>query len=472
MNANTRQGGSLARSMGVKLIIVGVLALAMTVPALIVYALISDRQGRAREVENDIQSLVGGPQAFAGPILLVPYQVATASSNPPGQLATRYYVIFPAHANAKVNVTTEVRHRSLFHVPVYQASTTLESTFDLTEALKQVPSDIGLHWDNARLAIATGSPRGALTDPTLSVGTSTAALQPVSLGDFSVKLTDEGQAAPLNFFWGKPAELGITTTANGAEQLAQKFSVTATLKFSGAQWLAVLPYGNATEIQVHTDWPDPSFGGAFAAVTRNISSRESEAQWSVPFIARGSASQGESETTLGKLASSPVTVAFSVLADPYQSVTRSVKYAILFFVFVFLTYFMFEVSTGQRVHPAQYILVGVAQIVFYLLLLAFAERVGFGWGFLIGAAATVSLISVYAGWVFGADRWRLRAFVIFSLLYAMIYLLLRLEDEALLLGSIACFIVIAAVMYATRHIDWYGATTGPTAQNSSPEEPR
>jgi inner membrane protein len=135
---------------------------------------------------------------------------------------------------------------------------------------------------------------------------------------------------------------------------------------------------------------------------------------------------------------------------------------VLFIGLVFLSYFLFEVTSGRRVHPAQYILIGVAQLIFYLLLLSIAERIGFDLAFLIAAAATVSLISLYATWVFESKVYGLRALGLFSALYGLIYLLLRLEDEALLVGAIASFLAIAAVMYLTRRMDWYGAPPGST----------
>jgi inner membrane protein len=158
-------------------------------------------------------------------------------------------------------------------------------------------------------------------------------------------------------------------------------------------------------------------------------------------------------------------MAASELADPYQSVTRSLKYVLLFLGLLFLSYFVFEVTTGKRIHPAQYILVGIAQIIFYLLLLSLAERIGFDFGFLIAGAATVTLLSINAGWIFASRVQAFRAFAVFSLLYTLIYLLLRLEDNALLVGAIASFLAVAGVMYFTRSIDSYGSlpeTATPT----------
>jgi len=115
------------------------------------------------------------------------------------------------------------------------------------------------------------------------------------------------------------------------------------------------------------------------------------------------------------------------------------------------------VTTGRRVHPAQYILVGMAQIIFYLLLLSFAERIGFDLGFLIAGIASVGLLSTNAGWIFASRRQGFRALAIFGLLYLLIYLLLRLEDNALMVGAIASFAAVAAAMYFTRKIDWYSS---------------
>jgi inner membrane protein len=167
---------------------------------------------------------------------------------------------------------------------------------------------------------------------------------------------------------------------------------------------------------------------------------------------------------LTRLGQNAFGVTFVEPANPYQSVERSLKYALLFVGLVFLAYFIFETLSDKRVHPAQYVLIGLAQSVFYLLLLSLAERVGFDTGFLVAAAATVVLISVYAFWVFATPARGLQALVAFSVLYALIYVLMRLEDSALLVGALAGFAAIAAVMYFTRKIDWYGGaapSTGP-----------
>ena len=153
----------------------------------------------------------------------------------------------------------------------------------------------------------------------------------------------------------------------------------------------------------------------------------------------------------------PKTVFGIRLADSYRSMHRSLHYITLFLGLVFLTYFLFEVMTGKSVHPAQYALVGVAQTIFYLLLLSLAEHLGFDWSYLIAGASTVALFSVNTEWVFRSRKLAARALVIFALLYAFIYVLLRVEAYALLVGAITSFVAIAVAMYVTRNVDWYGS---------------
>jgi inner membrane protein len=245
-----------------------------------------------------------------------------------------------------------------------------------------------------------------------------------------------------------------------------QFNASAALRFSGAQRLAVLSYGKTTGLTMQGDWPNPSFDGGFLPVSRTVTKNGFSAEWSVPFIARGVGAEGVAGT-IRALDATALGISFVEMADPYQSVTRSLKYLLLFLGLVFLSYFVFEVTTGKRVHPAQYLLVGVAQVIFYLLLLSLAERIGFDFGFLLAGVATVVLLATNAGWIFASRLQGVRAFGVFGLLYTLIYLLLRLEDNALLVGAVASFLAVAAVMYFTRRIDWYSSLVG-TGVPSSP----
>jgi inner membrane protein len=224
-----------------------------------------------------------------------------------------------------------------------------------------------------------------------------------------------------------------------------------------------LAYGKTTHIAARGDWRNPGFEGAILPLNRTVTDQGFRAEWVVPFTARGVRAEGTGRI-ITALGSTAVGLSFVEVADSYQSVHRSLKYALLIIGLVFLCYFGFEVMAGKRVHPAQYVLVGLAQIIFYLLLLSVAERIGFDLGFLVAAGATVALLSSNAGWIFSDSVYALRAFGLFSVLYVLIYLLLRLEDNALLVGAISSFLAIALLMYLTRGVEWYGsgeATTGP-----------
>jgi inner membrane protein len=444
------------RSMGVKLIVVCFLALLISIPALFVWALIEDRSQRAQEVTNEVTNLVGGAQTFLGPVLAVPYKAPQPDGKPPRSGA---YVVFPVHGEAAVNTQAEERHRSLFKIPIYRSDITFNASFDIPAVTNNLPTGAELDWSRAQLGIAASDARGAHSDITLTAGDKSSLLGPANalLTTMSVNLPNAGNTN-LTFF---------RTSAAAIAQPGSKFDVKAEMKFTGAQRLTFLAFGNTTSVTMKGDWPHPSFNGGVLPTTQNVTPAGFDASWSVPFIARNVPADG-AEDVVDRLGRTAMGVSFVELADPYQQVTRSLKYAVLFIGLVFLSYFLFEVGSGKRVHPAQYILLGVAQLIFYLLLLSIAERIGFDFAFLLSAFATVGLISSYAGWVFASRTYGLRALAAFSALYALIYLLLRLEDQALLIGAIVSFAAISTVMYFTRHLDWYGSTasqvpeTGPT----------
>ena len=443
-----------SRSMGVKLIVVCVLALLMMIPALFVNGLVEDRTSRAAGVVEEISSRAGGRQTFLGPTLAIPYRIPPKT--PQESAARGVYLVFPAQGSAAVKVTTEERRRSLFKVPVYQADLKFDAAFDLAGVPSDAPQGAELNWKGAEIIVGVSDARGALADATLTMGGADVTLVPA-------------QVAPILGLGTANTEhrlrlLGAKATGIAAPDA--RFDVSSTLRFSGAERIAVLPYAKSTRVTMQGDWPSPGFDGGLLPVTRTVAKNGFSGEWNVPFIARGVNSEGSGDALAG-LDAAALGVSLVEVADPYQSVTRSLKYAPLFLGLVFLSYFVFEITSGKRVHSAQYILVGTAQVIFYLLLLSLAERIGFDFGFLAGGGATVALLAANAGWVFASRLEGWRALGAFSLLYFLIYLLLRLEDNALLVGAIASFLAVAAVMYFTRGIDWYAGL--PAARGGNPQ---
>ncbi len=434
-----------SRSMGIKLIVVCGLALVMSIPALFVESLVTERTSRESEVVREVSAHVGGQQTFLGPTVAIPYSLPEQSEADPRKHGV--YLISPERGSAALKTTTEERRRSLFKVPVFTADLKLDATFDLSRASAIVPEAAQLDWSRAEVLVGVSDARGALADALVTVDGKTSAVVPAqTVQDLSL---GGGQSQPIKLTL-------FGTSVEGIAKPNAEFTVTSALRFSGAQRIAVLAYGRTTHLSAQGDWPSPGFDGGFLPTSRTVSSRGFTAEWSVPFIARGVRAEGPAEA-MASLDATALGVSFIEVADPYQSVSRSLKFIPLFLGLVFLSYFVFEVTTGKRVHPAQYVLVGIAQIIFYLLLLSFAERIGFDYGFLIAATATVSLLSANAGWIFSSRLQGVRALAVFTLLYSLIYQLLRLEDNALLVGAIVGFLAVAAAMYFTRKIDWHSS---------------
>jgi len=428
-----------SRSMGLKLVVVCGLALLMAIPSLFVSSVVEERTQRAKDVIGEISGRAGGQQTFLGPFLSIPYSVPSIYKGASPTLG--FYVVFPTKGDASIKVLTQERRRSLFKVPVYQAELRFDSTFDLSGVPAAAPAGAELDWNRAGILIGVSDVRGALADGTVTVDGKTNAFVPAEI------VGDENHRLPLTY-------LGVRLSDTPKPDAT--LNVSANLHFSGAQRLAVLAYGKSTHLVAEGDWPSPSFDGGFLPTKRTVSAQGFTGEWSIPFIARGAPAEGTS-IVLAALDHTALGISFIEVADPYQSVSRSLKYSLLFIGLLFLSYFVFEATAGKRVHPAQYVLVGVAQVIFYLLLLSFAERIGFDWGFLVAGGATVLLLSANAKWIFASAVQGVRALLVFSLLYFFIYLLLRLEDNALLVGAVASFLAVAAVMYFTRKIDWYSS---------------
>jgi inner membrane protein len=455
------QFGIWPRSMGFKLIVVCGLAVMMTIPALFVGLLIEDRTKRAAEVVKEISAHVGGEQIFLGPTLAIPYTIPPQSQIDSARRGV--YLVYPNHGSVTAKIATEERQRSLFRLPVFQADLKFEGDFDLVGSPAAAPPGAELDWSRAEIVVGVSDAHGALADATLTTDG-----KPVTLAPAEVAPTLSLGGDPKT-----PSKLILFGTRVAAfARPDSQFKVSSSLRFSGAQRIAVLAYGKTTNFSAQGDWPSPGFDGGFAPVKRDVTGNGFTAEWAVPFIARGVRSEGSADSMTG-LDGTALGISLIEVADPYQSVNRSLKYLPLFLGLVFLSYFIFEATTGLRVHPAQYILVGIAQLIFYLLLLAISERIGFGFGFLIAGVSTVALLSADVAWIFGSRKQEARALAVFSALYALIYLLLRLEDNALLVGAIASFAAVAAAMYFTREIDWYGPGKGIRAhsEQSSPPLP-
>jgi inner membrane protein len=464
----SRVGGSrYSADWGGKALLVCVMAVLMAIPGVFVFGLVMERSHRAEGVISEVSALQGGSQQVLGPLLVAPYDVPAEKG---GFKNGGWYIVSAEQGTARAEVKTQSLHRGIFDVPVYDAIVDMQATFAPSLSKIDLSPDARIDWNKARIVVGFSDLRGAKEDVTGSfkdaAGETRVAFAPASGIDIRGVGTQAPQSDPPGGFGlvEAPATMIAVSPSGG--------TFTVQMRFTGAQRLSVMPFAKSTRVTMTGGWPSPSFDGGFLPDSRRLQAGRFDAAWNVPFIARGLADRGAANAlSISLLGAKDLGVTFARANNPYDNVTRALKYAVMFVGLVFLTFFVFEALSGKRLHPAQYLLIGLAQMVFYLLLLSLSEYIGFDIAFACAAVATVGLISLYAGWAFGAGRYRLRALVIFSAVYALIYLLMRLEDFALLAGSIASFVGLSAAMYLTRNIEWYSGRSQPAAQPSVSGQP-
>ena len=437
------------RSFGLKLILVCGLALFMAIPAGFVWALVYARSSDAAVAISAVAQMRGGPETLMGPAIIVPFDrdvtTTTPASTPVITTVTQDLVLYPETGTAKVGLVTEKLKRGLHMVPVYTADASFAATFNPSQLASAAPAGARIRWADARAYLGLTDLRGA-KDASLMLNGHVVDLAP--------------SEAPFTNQPGSALRNGGLRLVGGpipwlADAHAAPFAGAAHLRISGAERIAFAAFAKDTTIDLAGDWPSPSFDGGASPDARQVNKTGFSATWRIPFLARGAAGAGVDLSFDTVTTMSPGATLLDP-ANPYQAVQRALKYAPMFIGLVFLTYFLFEVTSGARAHPAQYVLVGLAQSVFYMLLLSVSEQFGFNGGFSLAAIATVMALSLYAGSVFGSRGAAGKALGVFSTLYGLIYVLLRTDDYALLVGSIASFLAIAATMWMTRNLNWYG----------------
>ncbi len=449
----------------VKVIGVGILVLLLLIPLAMVRGLVSERQERQLSVERDLAAIWGAAQTVGGPVLSIPYdslcEVQTAATN--RQVITSFQTceklghFLPETLRIDGPVKPEVRSRGIFDVVVYRTDLRLQGTFapprfeDLSTEASLGSGPIGtVHWERASLGIGIPDLRGIRGRVDLDWQGKRVPFAP---GVADPSLWTSGLRAPLRLDGaaGKPAAGGRIP-----------FSLSVSL--AGSSGLRVLPFGRQTGLALRSTWASPSFSGAFLPDTRRVGEDGFNATWNVSYYGRSfpqSWSSSQTGNLAAEIAGSSFGVDFVQPVDVYQQTERSVKYGALFLVLTFVTFFLFELFQPIRVHPVQYLMVGSALCLFYVLLLSIAEQVAFGIAYLVAGGATVALLGLYAAAVLrGIQRAVLFAGVL-GLLYGYLYVLLQAEDYALLLGSIGLFLILALVMLITRRVDWYGGGVAP-----------
>lgn len=440
--------GASGRNAALKLFGIGIMTIIMIVPLMLIASLVDERRSYAYEAAADVAQGWGGQQTIAGPFIAIPYVIPEKRSAAGALIsdAQRGEVITLAKTlEAKASPAVEERARGIFRIPVYAGEIEMTGSFVRPDT-HAFPEDTIFEWNRARLAHGVLDVRGISGDVALDWGGKTG---PAFNPGTGVNASTQG------------VETGVVLN-DGETRFTLK------LRLRGTGRLAFVPSAEVFSASVASAWPHPSFDGAYLPETREISDAGFKAVWRVSHLAR-TLPQAWDNNEQVNVEGSAFGVTFYQPVDFYQLVDRSLKYAILFVGLSFLVFFLVETVTGARVHVVQYLLTGAAQVVFYLLLLALAEQIGFALAYLAAGVACVALTTVYAAAILGT---RLRALAVggaLTVLYGLLYTLLNEEDYALLTGAVASFLALALTMFLTRKVDWYQAQASAAAAIQTPE---
>ena len=430
----------------------------LSIPIFCVWLMIGDRQAQSTEARASIAQGWGGPQIIAGPELSIPFkQTVSGTQQINGQPVShtttieRKLVVAPSGIDAATQLRPEHRTRSIYDVVIYRAETKGRAMFALPADLGSLGIQPGtLDLSRAELRFGVSDARGLSGNPQVRVGN---AVLPLGPGG-GTSLVGSGFYAPIDLTRVDPARLAV--------------DFRFVLRGNGS--LAFAPRAGDTAWHVTSPWANPSFGGDFLPDQRKVDEKGFDATYRIGNLALGRSllfvegadktSAPERDSPLPVTATSGDAQSASIqLVEPvdlYSQVNRATKYGFLFVGFTFLAYLLFDVIGGVRVATVEYLLAGAGLVLFFVLLLAFAEVIGFTPAYVVAAAAITGLNTAYSAAVL--KSWRRAAVIgaILGALYAILYVLLSLEAYALLIGSLLLFAALAGTMYVTRRLDWAG----------------
>lgn len=422
-----------AHSFTLKVLGIGALALLMLIPLLQVQGLVDERSGLRDQAVAQVAARWGEAQTVGGPVLALTYpQRWKTDQGWTERTATR--VVLPVALDVDTRLRTATRAYGIYATPVYTAGIAMNARFeseDLAALLALVPAGAG----GLELRIPLADVRGLREVRTVRINGKDYRLQPGTMTS------------------------GYATAAVtlDATLLQAPLSVELALDLAGTERIQFLPTGRTTSLKLAADWADPSFTGAFLPVRHEVTDQRFEAAWQVLELNRGYGQQwDESEVDASRIAASAFGVTLYQPASIYQQNERAGKYGVLFIALTFVAFFLFEVLKKLRVHPVQYLLIGVALCTFYLLLLALSEQIGFGPAYALAAAAVALLVGGYAAAVLSTRRAGLVLGGSLAAVYGLLYGLVVSEQYSLLIGALTLLAVIALMMYLTRRVDWYG----------------
>ena len=404
-----------------KLTIIFALSLLLLIPQAIIQNMVDERRGTEMEANAEVCQKWGGGLTVRGPVLFIP-----------GDTSANNVYLLPEVLDINGEVETKTLKRGIYDFSVYESPMKLTGTFALPKELnaEQVSH---LKTGRAKLLFSISDFKGFVDYPTLTYGG-----EQVELQAEGMKLGDEDALSC-------PVE--VTEIVGGG---SKEFALEVSLK--GSNCISFVPVGRTTTLHVNSDCTTPSFAGRYLPADREVTDTGFTADWKVLALNRDFTQVLKSHKELASVGT--MDVELKVPVEQYQKTTRTIKYAYLIILLTFAVVFLVENRRQTPIHPVQYALVGIALVLFYTLLLAFSEHIGFGFAYLVAAAMTVGLISTF---IYGLTKHRTATLAVgglLTVLYTFIYVLMQLESYALLVGSIGVFVVLAVAMYASQKINW------------------
>jgi|LakMenE01Jun11ns_1017448.scaffolds.fasta_scaffold9958641_11 inner membrane protein len=424
-----------------KIFFIGFIGILMLLATGIVQSVVSERESYKSEATSSISNSWGGKQTITPPILTIP--VKSVYKNPKDKSISTsfsYFHFLPDKLNIVGDIKPEVRYKGIFKKVVYTANLQINGNFAVPQVSKaSTDEQVYILWNEAFIATGISDTKGIQGEPSILVGDKKAYFQP---GSNKQSLFNSGMNAKLDY--------------NSLKDKSNPFSLQLNIK--GSDDLNFIPTGKNTKVKLSSSWIDPSFDGSFLPSKKVVSEKGFQAEWDISYLARNfPQSWINNLDEAGSFNNSSFGASLLTPVDFYRNTLRAIKYAILFIALTFLTFFMFEVIAKLKIHAFQYFLIGVAVSLFYLILLSLSEFIGFNAAYILASIANITLISLYTKAIAKNAKHILTWFMVGVLifLYSFLYVLLQLQDLSLLIGSIGLFVVLAAVMFFTRNIDWF-----------------
>lgn len=436
------------KSVTLKLFSIGFLTLLMLIPTGMISDLVRERKMLRDQSLEEVSSKWGRKQLVGGPVLTVPYTVKSVDDKGNSEYRTAYAHFLPEKLNINGTLIPEERHRGIYVVVLYKTKLKVEGSFEPLNMKTLGVSRESYRFNEAFLSVGISDLKGVNGSVNINWNDSVYSLNP---GIATADIFNSGASIP------------VSIDPDGT----YKFNFE--LDLNGSTGLHFAPFGKETHVHLTSSWGSPKFDGYILPAERKVSESGFDASWTMTQLNRNYAQQGtgrfinvENKEDDGygfsaeegdRYASFGVSLMLPV--DEYLKTERSVKYCIMLIMITFIAFFFVETIAERRIHPIQYLLVGFAICLFYVLLLSISEQLNFNKAYMISFVAIISLISYYAYYVFENRKLTFIFSTLLALLYGFFYSLLQLEDYALLLGSIGLFVILATIMYMTRKIKWY-----------------